>query len=107
MFDALTATLSEHHRRALDGLLAIREGAKGSGLTWLRQPPGPPKPKHMPAHLEWLKTIQELLLPSGLEHAVHQNRLLKLAREGSQMTAQRTRADLASARACGRTGKSS
>lgn len=91
VYEALTATLSDHHRRALGGLLAIREGAKGSGLIWLRQPPGPPKPKYMLAHLERLKTIQELSLRSGLEHAVHQNRLLKLAREGSQMTAQHLR----------------
>lgn len=40
----------------------------------------------MLAHLERLKTIRELSLPDGLERAVHQNRLLKLAREGAQMT---------------------
>src|SRR5262249_42278006 len=79
------------------GLLAIREGTKGSGLIWLRQPPGPPKPKQILAHLERLQTIRDLELPDGLEHAVHQNRLLKLAREGSQMTAQHLR-DLEPAR---------
>jgi TnpA family transposase len=88
VYEALTASLSAHHRRALDGLLSIREGTKGSGLIWLRQPPGPPKPKHVLTHLERLKTVRELWLPDGLEHAIHQNRLLKLAREGGQMTAQ-------------------
>ncbi len=82
--EALTAPLTDHHRRALDGLLTIREGTKGSGLIWLRQPPGPPKPKHVLVHLERLKTLQELWLPEGLEHAIHQNRLLKLAREGGR-----------------------
>lgn len=97
VYEALTAPLSDHHRRAFDGLLTIREGAKGSGLVWLRQPPGPPKPKHVLMHLERLKAVRELCLPDGLENAIHQNRLLKLAREGGQMTAQHLR-DLEPAR---------
>ena len=88
---ALTAPLTDRHRRVLDGFLVIREGSKGSGLIWLRQPPGPPKPKHILVHLERLKTIHGLSLPDGLERTVHQNRLLKLAREGGQMTAQHLR----------------
>jgi hypothetical protein len=91
IYKALTAPLSDHHRSVLDGLLTLREGTKGSGLIWLRQPPGPPKPKHILVHLERLKAIRELSLPEGLEHAVHQNRMLKLAREGGQMTAQHLR----------------
>jgi TnpA family transposase len=91
VYEALSAPLGDFHRRALDGLLSIREGSKGSGLIWLRQPPGPPKPKHVLAHLERLKTIRDLALPGGLEQAIHQNRLLKLAREGGQMTAQHLR----------------
>jgi hypothetical protein len=91
VYKALTAPLSDHHHRSLDSLLAIREGTKGSGLIWLRQPPGPPKPKHILIHLERLKTIRELSLPDNIEHAIHQNRLLKLAREGGQMTAQHLR----------------
>ena len=96
-YEALTAPLADCHHRALDALLAVREGTKGSGLTWLRQPPGPPKPKHVLAHLERLKTLGDLGLPDGLEQAVHQNRLLKLAREGGQMTTQHLR-DLEPAR---------
>jgi hypothetical protein len=91
MYEKLTAALSDDHRRALDNLLAIHEGSKGSGLIWLRQPPGPPKPKYILAHLDRLKTIRELSLPSGLEYAVHQNRLQKLAQEGGRMTAQHLR----------------
>lgn len=97
VYEALTAPLSDYHRSALDGLLTLREGTKGSGLIWLRQPPGPPKPKHMLIHLERVKAVRELGLPDGLEHAIHQNRLLKLAREGGQMTAQHLR-DLEPAR---------
>jgi hypothetical protein len=51
VYAALNEPLSEPHRLALDALLAIRAGSKSSGLTWLRQPPGPPKPKHILAHL--------------------------------------------------------
>jgi hypothetical protein len=88
VFEALTAPLSGCHYRVLDGLLALREDTKNSILIWLRQPPGSPKPKHILIHLERLKTVHELQLPDGLEHVVHQNRLLKIAREGGQMTAQ-------------------
>jgi hypothetical protein len=97
LYASLTHSLTDRHRQALDTLLTIRDGTKGSGLIWLRQPPGPPKPKHILAHLERLKTIQDLCLPNSLASAIHQNRLLKLAREGGQMTAQHLR-DLESAR---------
>lgn len=91
VYEALTASLAAHHRRVLDALLTVPEGTKGSVLVWLRQPPGPPKPKHIFVHLKRLKAIRELGLPQGLEHAIHQNRLLKLAREGGQMTTQHLR----------------
>ena len=91
VYEALTSSLSDRHRNALDGLLKLRESTKGSSLVWLRQPPGPAKPKHILIHLARLKAFCELGLPEGLEHTVHQNRLLKLAREGGQMTAQHVR----------------
>jgi len=91
MYEALIAPLSDRHRRSLDHLLTLRDGTKSSGLIWLRQPPGPPKPRHVLIHLSRLKTIDELDLPLGLDHTIHQNRLLKLAREGGQMTAQHLR----------------
>jgi hypothetical protein len=57
-------------------------------LAWLRQPPGGPNAKHLLEHLDRLKAILDFDLPTGLDKAVHQNRLLKLGREGRQMTAQ-------------------
>ena len=89
--EALTGPLTAHQQGLLDGLLAMREGSKVSSLAWLRQPPGFPNPKHVLAHIERLRAIRDLGLPDGLDRAVHQNRLLKLAREGSQMTAQHLR----------------
>jgi len=97
VYEALTSPLSDRHRNVLDGLLTSREGARETDLIWLRQPPGPANPKHLLIHLERLKTVRDLSLPGGLEHAVHQNRLRKLAREGGQMTAQHLR-DLEPAR---------
>jgi hypothetical protein len=37
-------------------------------------------------HIKRLKTWHTLDLPAGLEQQIHQNRLLKMAREGGQMT---------------------
>jgi len=38
----------------------------------------------MHEHIERLKTGQILDLPAGIERQVHQNRLLKIAREGAR-----------------------
>ncbi len=37
-------------------------------------------------HIQRLQTWRALNLPSGIERQIHQNRLLKIAREGGQMT---------------------
>ncbi|MGC6746965.1 hypothetical protein ACP0HM_36535 [Escherichia coli] len=42
-------------------------------------------------HIERLKTFQLVDLPEGPGRHIHQNRLLKLAREGGQMTPKRPR----------------
>src|SRR3989475_509974 len=55
-------------------------------LAWLRQSPAKPNSRHMLEHIERLKAWQALDLPAGIERQVHQNRLLKIAREGGQMT---------------------
>ena len=57
----------------------------------MRQPAGTPNAKHILIHIERLRAIHGLELPEGLERSIHQNRLLKFAREGSQMTAQHLR----------------
>lgn len=60
-------------------------------LAWLRQSPAKPNSRHMLEHIQRLRALQALYLPAGTERQVHQNRLLKIAREGGQMTS----ADLA------------
>ena len=82
---ALSGPLNEHHRRRLDDLLRVRPGSNLTWLMWLRQSPLKPNSRYMLEHIERLKTFQALSLPDGIGHHVHQNRLLKLAREGGQM----------------------
>ena len=55
-------------------------------LAWLRQSPAKTNSVQMNAHIERLNILQAIDLPAGIERQVHQNRLLKIAREGGQMT---------------------
>ena len=88
IYKTLSAPLSKAHRCGLDGLLALKKSANITTLAWLRQPPSAPNAKHVLEHIDRLKVIQDLALPAKLDKSIHQNRLLKLAREGRQMTAQ-------------------
>src|SRR5260363_62667 len=97
LYSALTAGLTQAHRQKLEHLLNLHEHSKISLGAWLRQSPNAPNAQHLWAHLDGLKTLEALRLPEGLEHRIHQNRLLKRAREGAQMTAQHLR-DLESTR---------
>ena len=85
IYASLTEPLSAEHIRRLDGLLMRRDDGKIL-LTWLRQSPAKPNSRHMIEHIERLKVWQALDLPCGVERQVHQNRLIKIAREGGQMT---------------------
>lgn len=86
IYEALSEPLSSVHRHRLDDLLKRRDNAKTTWLAWLRQSPAKPNSRHMLEHIERLKAWQALDLPAGIERLVHQNRLLKIAREGGQMT---------------------
>jgi len=86
IYDVLAEPLSDAHRRRLDDLLKRRDNGQTTWLAWLRQSPAKPNSRHMLEHIERLKAWQALDLPSGIERLVHQNRLLKIAREGGQMT---------------------
>ena len=88
---ALTESLTDVHRSQLDGLLNPRENGNSSTMIWLRQSPGAPTARHVLEHIDRLNAIEALMLPEGIERQIHRNRLLKLAREGGQMTAQHLR----------------
>ncbi|CAM3546471.1 transposase (plasmid) [Xenorhabdus nematophila ATCC 19061] len=85
IYDTLTEPLSDAHNRSLDKLLKRCENSNMTWLAWLRQSPTKPNSRHILEHIERLKVWQALKLPPGIELTVHQNRLLKLAREGAQM----------------------
>lgn len=87
IYAALSDPLTRVHRQRLDELLTHKDGSKTTKLAWLRLSPKKPNSRHMLEHIERLKAWQALGLPDGIEHAVHQNRLLKIAREGGQMRA--------------------
>jgi hypothetical protein len=91
IFNSLTKCLDCDHRRQLDNLLYQRVDPNATKLAWLRQPPGIPNARHLLEHIDRLEAIKALDLSESGRHQVHQNRLLKLAREGSQMTAQHLR----------------
>ena len=82
----LTDSLTRCHRQQLDELLKLKDGSKMTCLAWLRQSPAKPNSRHMLEHIQRLKVWQGLNLPIGIERQVHQNRLLKIAREGAKMT---------------------
>ncbi len=86
VYRALVEPLTDSHRAKLDELLKLKAGSSITWLTRLRQAPLKPNSRHMLEHIERLKTFQLVDLPEGLGRHIHQNRLLKLAREGGQMT---------------------
>ena len=88
IYRALIEPLTTQHRRRLDALLKIKPDSSITWLVWLRQSPLKPNSRHMLEHIERLKAFQALALPDGIGRHIHQNRLLKLAREGGQMTPQ-------------------
>lgn len=86
IFRILVDPLSVTHRRMLDLLLTIRPGSNISWLVWLRQSPFKTSSAYILEHIERLNTFKTLALPDGIGRLIHQNRLLKIAREGTQMT---------------------
>ncbi|AJZ56902.1 tn3 transposase DDE domain protein [Paraburkholderia fungorum] len=84
--DVLTELLSDGHRRRLDELLKRRDDGRMTWLAWLRLPPGKASSRQMLQHIDRLKILHAVDLPAGLDRLVHRNRLLKIAREGAQMT---------------------
>jgi TnpA family transposase len=87
IYRVLADALSGDQCARLDDLLKRREGGSMTSLAWLRQSPLKPNSRHMLEHIDRLRALRALDLPAGIERQIHQNRLLKIAREGGQMTA--------------------
>lgn len=88
IYRSLVTPLTKYHQQRLDNLLKIKPDTKITWLMWLRQSSLKPNSRYMLEHIERLKLFQALLLPEDLGRNIHQNRLLKMAREGRQMTPQ-------------------
>jgi TnpA family transposase len=88
IYRTLAQPLTALHRQRLDELLKIMPDSNTTWLVWLRQSPLKPNSRYMLEHIERLKTFQAIALPDGMGRHIHQNRLLKIAREGGQMTPQ-------------------
>ena len=86
LYQTLTEDLTPETRQTLENLLTRREGSTLTWLAWLRQAPAAPTSRQMLEHLARLAAWQQLGLPAELARRVHQDRLLKIAREGGQMT---------------------
>lgn len=91
IYKLLTSDLTATQRNQLDTLLKPHEKTRASVLSWLRLPPGAAKASSVLKHVDRLRKIREIGISAGLGRQIHQNRLLKLAREGGQMTAQHLR----------------
>ena len=88
VFTRLTAGLTDAQRQALDALLVTPpesgRGARAGPLTDLRQPPGRPAPTTFLRLVARLQRIRAMGLDPAVARQVHQNRLLRLAREGAR-----------------------
>jgi hypothetical protein len=87
----LIAGLGGEQLERLDSLLVVPDGEDETPLNRLRRPPGPPSPRNFKEVLERLECIRSLGLPEDVGKAVHQNRLMLLAREGAKITPQHLR----------------
>ena len=88
IYNALTKPLTDEHKKGLEAMLAMYDNSNTSILLWLCQSPQAYNGRRLLEHIERVKIIEALQLPAGMEKLIHQNRLIKLAREGSKMTAQ-------------------
>jgi TnpA family transposase len=92
IYKRLTENLTDNQLVALDKLLEPHEKHKNlSWLAWCLYSPLSVGPKHILEHLDRLKVIEALQLPLEQRKKVHRNWLIKLIREGQQMTAQHLR----------------
>jgi hypothetical protein len=100
IYKMLINPLTKKHLQRLKDLLKIKPNSNITWLAWLRQSPLKPNSRYMLEHIERIKVLKVLALPEETGRDVHQNRLLKMAREGAQMTS-RDIANLEEDRLCG------
>lgn len=86
IYSLLSEPLNVSQCQSLDRLLKRKEGSSITWTMWIKQSPHKSNTKSMLEHIERLKLLQSIDIPEAIERSVHQNRLLKIAREGIQMS---------------------
>jgi TnpA family transposase len=86
IYQNLIEPLSAEHQQKLDALLTLKAESQITTMAWLYQSPAAPNIKNILVHIERLEVLQSIGLPNNLEQKIHQNRLLKMAREGRRMS---------------------
>jgi len=86
--DAVTATLTNEHRQALDRLLQPRPDDKLTWLAWLRGAPQSPAARNILGLIERVRVLRRLGLGRALRSAVPGAVFERLAEEGLRMTPQ-------------------
>nr|WP_236579315.1 DUF4158 domain-containing protein [Vibrio parahaemolyticus] len=85
VFSSLTTSLTQKHRDALDNLL-VSEGGTTFTVSVVVAAARDSKWKECLTTYRSTNDHTNIALPKGIERSVHQNRLLKLAREGKKMS---------------------
>ncbi len=88
IFRTLTNNLTKTQKIQLDDLLKLRPETRKSQLAWIRDPAGKPSPASFLKRTERLSTLRKIGLDLECGQRIHQNRLLQMAREGSQISVQ-------------------
>lgn len=86
IYATLNSPLSDQQRHQLDALLEVKPELEITWIVWLHQSPRKANSRHAMEHIHRLSAIRAVALPDGIGRQIHQQRLLKLAREGWQMT---------------------
>ena len=88
IYNSLTQPLTARQQKQLDALFLPFEKRHYSVLAWLRLPVTSAGPRNINSLLARLHRIRSIGFPPGLEHAVHRNRLQKMARIAERTTLQ-------------------
>ncbi|MDQ5853037.1 MAG: Tn3 family transposase [Chloroflexota bacterium] len=88
IYKRLTTDLTVEQCCHLDSLLTTLSSQPYTRLAWLRQPVGKPVPATILKLIERLRFIRSIGIDHDRAQHIHQNQLLKLAREGTRYTPQ-------------------
>ena len=91
IYRTLTDDLTLVQKNEMEKLLSLESESQKTTLGWLRRSLNAPNPKQILEHIQRYQLLQALGLPEEPIRQIHQNRRVKLAREGGRMTAQHLR----------------